>query len=147
VAGLYAVTRPKLNPEQFLPLFVESPIAPQRDNHFEGFDDFLRIGFELFCFIKHFGSRAFASVTILYAMPMMSVSGCLLVSQDHSCSDFKVKITEWLIALRAIMLCPTGEHASLYRPRRCISTFTTPTVLLLGNSSAVVKQPKRQSAD
>jgi hypothetical protein len=34
-------------------------------------------------------------------MPMVSVSGWLLVSQDHFSSDFKIKITEWLIALRS----------------------------------------------
>jgi hypothetical protein len=47
--------------EQFLPLFVEPLVVPQRDYHFEALDDLCRVLLELFCFIKHFAHRAFAS--------------------------------------------------------------------------------------
>jgi hypothetical protein len=52
--------------EQFLPLFVESLVVPQRDYHFEAFDDLCRVLIELFCFIKHFAHRAFASAAVAF---------------------------------------------------------------------------------
>jgi hypothetical protein len=78
--------------EQFLPLFVESAIVPQRDYHFEAFDDFFRVLVELFCFIKHFAHPRFS-------LRGRRLSGCLLVSHDHPYCDFKIKIIKWLIAL------------------------------------------------
>jgi hypothetical protein len=78
--------------EQFLPLFVESLLVPQRDYHFEAFDDFFRVLLELFCFIKHFAHPRFC-------FRGRRLSGCLLVSQDHPYCDFKIKIIKWLIAL------------------------------------------------
>jgi hypothetical protein len=52
--------------KQFLPLFVESLVVPQRDYHFEVFDDLCRVLLELFCFIKHFAHRAFASAAVAF---------------------------------------------------------------------------------
>jgi hypothetical protein len=79
--------------EQFLPLFVESLIVPQRDYHFEALDDLCRVLVELFCFIKHFSHRAFASAAGRFGSRF---SGCSLVSQDHPYCDFKIKIIKWL---------------------------------------------------